>query len=75
MSAAVLAIVFLLFLLVGVAVGVLIVIAMSARRAHKAVPQTRPVAPPPPTWPYRPGHDSDEGRPDEPPWWQVRDGD
>ena len=43
-AAAVMAIVLFLFFPVGVAVGVLVVIAVSARRAHKAVPQVRPVA-------------------------------
>lgn len=75
-AAAVTAIVLFLFFLVGIAVGVLVVIAVSARRAHKAAPQIRPVAPPPPgTWPYPPGHGPDEGLPDEPPWWQARSGD
>jgi len=74
-AAAVLAIVFFLFLLAGVAVGVLVVIAVSARRAHKAVPQVRPADAPRGTWPYLPGHDPDEGRPDESAWWQARSGD
>jgi hypothetical protein len=74
-AAAVLAILFFLFFLVGVGVGALVVIAMSARRAHKAVPQVRPVDAPHGTWPYLPGHDPDEGGPDEPPWWQARSGD
>ena len=74
-AAAVMAIVLLLFFLVGVAVGVLVVIAMSARRAHKAVPQLRPVAPPPPgTWPYLPGSGPGEAGPGEPPWWHARSG-
>ncbi|MGH3288191.1 MAG: hypothetical protein ACRDPD_26500 [Streptosporangiaceae bacterium] len=71
-AAAVMAVVFFLFFLVGVAVGVLVVIAVSARRAHKAVPQ---VAPSPKTWPYHPGPGPDEGGPDEPPWWRARGGD
>ena len=74
-AAAVMAIVLFLFFLVGGAVGVLVVIAVSARKAHKAVPQARPVAAPPGTWPYPPGHDPDEGGPDEPSWWHVRGGD
>ena len=74
-AAAVMAIVLCLFFLVGGAVGVLVVIAVSARRAHKAVPQARPVAAPPRTWPYLPGHDPDEGGPDEPSWWHARGGD
>lgn len=76
MSAAAVTIVLVLFFLVGTAVGVLAVIAVSARRAHKAVLQTQPVGPPRPgTWPYPPGHDPNEGVPDEPPWWHVRGGD
>lgn len=71
-AAAVLAIVFFVFLLAGVAVGVLVVIAVSARRAHKAVPQVRPADTPRGTWPYLPGNDPDEGGPDEPPWWRAR---
>jgi MFS superfamily sulfate permease-like transporter len=71
-AAAVMAVVLFLFFLVGVAVGVLVVIAVSARRAHKAAPA---VAPRPQTWPYRSGSAPDEGEPDEPPWWQTRSGD
>jgi hypothetical protein len=74
-AAALMAIVLFLFFLVGAAVGVLVVIAVSARRAHKAVPQARPVAALPGTWPYPPGHDPGESGPDEPPWWHVRGGD
>jgi hypothetical protein len=72
MSAAAVTIVFLLFFLVGIAVGVLVVIALSARRAHNAVPQ---VPPPPQTWPYLSGPGPDEGEPDEPSWWRARSGD
>jgi hypothetical protein len=73
MSAAdVMAIVLFLFFLVGVAVGVLVVVAVSARRAHKAGPPLPPVAPSPSAWPYRPGHDPDEREPNEPPWWHAR---
>jgi MFS superfamily sulfate permease-like transporter len=74
-AAAVMAVVLFLFFLVGVAVGVLVVIALSARRAHKAVPQVRPVTPSPGTWPYLSEPDPDEGGPDEPPWWRARSGD
>ena len=74
-AAAVMAIVLFLFFLVGVAVGVLVVIALPARRAHKAAPQVRPVAPPPQTWPYLPGPGPDEGGPDGPPSWHARSGD
>ena len=71
-AADVMAIVLFLFFLVGVAVGVLVVVAVSARRAHKAGP---PVALPPSSWPYRPRHDPDEREANEPPWWHVRDDD
>jgi hypothetical protein len=73
-AAAVIAIVLLLLLLflLGVAVGVLVVIALSARRAHQAVRQTRPVTG---AWPHRPEPDPEQGGPDESPWWQARGGD
>ena len=67
-AAAVIAIVLLLFFLLGVAVGVLVVIALSARRAHHAVRQSRPVTG---AW-HLPGPDTEQGGPDEPPWWQAR---
>ena len=69
-AAAVIAIVLFLFFLVGVAVGVLAVIAVSARRSHQA--QARPVAPPQETWPYLSGPGPDE---DGPPRWHARSGD
>jgi hypothetical protein len=74
-AAAVIAVVLFLFFLVGVVVGVLVVVAVSARRAHKAVPPIRPAGARRGTWPYLPGHDPDEGGPDEPPWRQARSGD
>jgi hypothetical protein len=67
-AAAVIAIVLLLFFLLGVAVGVLVVIALSARRAHQAVRHTRPVTG---AW-HLPGPDPEQGGPDEPSWWQAR---
>jgi len=73
-AAAVMAIVLFLFFLVGVAVGVILVAAWSARRAHKAAPRPGPAAPPPGQWPYVPETDPDERGPDEPPWWQARVG-
>jgi hypothetical protein len=74
-AADVMAIVLFLFFLVGVAVGVLVVFAMSARRAHKAGPPLPPVAPRPSAWPSRLGHDPDDREPNEPSWWHVRDDD
>jgi hypothetical protein len=73
-AAAVMAIVLLLFFLVGVAVGVLLVVAVSARRAHRAVRAIQPVVPPT-TWPHVPRPGPDESGPDEPPWWHARGGD
>jgi hypothetical protein len=66
------AIILFLFFLVGVAVGVLAVIALSARRAHTAV---RYVSPPPPTWPYLPRRDSGENDPGGPPRWPTHGND
>ena len=74
-AAAVMTVVFFLFFFVGVAVGVLVVIAVSARRAHKEVPPVRSAGPSPGTWPYLPGHDPDEGGSDGHPWWHARGGD
>jgi len=70
MSAAdVMAIILFAFFLVGVAVGVIVVIASSARRAHKAARRIGPATPPLSRRPYVP--EIDDG-PDEPPWWQTR---
>ena len=69
-AADVMAIVLFLFFLVGVAVGVLVVVAVSARRAHKAGPLLPPVAAPS-NWPYRLGRDPDETESNEP-GWHVR---
>ena len=75
-AAAVTAIVLFLFFLTGVATGILVVIAMSARRAHKKADRPDP---PPGTprvgWPYLNEPDSDDDEPDEPPWRQARDAD
>lgn len=71
MSAAIAAIVLFLFFAAGVAVGIVVVIAMSARRAHEA-----DRADPPPEisrvgWPYLGEPDPDDDT-DEPPWRQER---
>jgi hypothetical protein len=70
MSAAadVLAIVLFIFFAVGVAVGVVIVIALSARRADKAGRRDRRPGPPAADAGY---FEDDEPDP-EPPWWQTR---
>jgi hypothetical protein len=74
-ATAVTAIVLFLFFLTGVATGIVVVIAFSARRAHQAKRPDPSPGTPRPGWPYlnEPGPDDDE--PDEPPWRQARDGD
>jgi hypothetical protein len=67
-TADVLAIVMFVFFAVGVAVGIVIVIAFSAQRADKADRQHRRPAPPAADPGYYPDDDPD----DEPPWWQSR---
>lgn len=72
MSAAIAAIVLFLFFAAGVAVGIVVVIAMSARRAH----EMDRAAPPPEIsrvgWPYlgEPDPDDDDGT--DPPSRQAR---
>jgi hypothetical protein len=73
-SADVMAIVLFLFFLVGVAVGGLVVVAWSVRRAGQAARRTGPAGPPPRRWPYVPETDPDHG-PYEPSSWQIRGGD
>ncbi len=71
MSAAIAAIVLFLFFAAGVAVGIVVVIALSARRAHKmdraAPPEISRVG-----WPYlgEPDQDNDDGN--DPPLRQAR---
>jgi hypothetical protein len=67
-AAAVMAIVLFVFFGVGVTVGVLLVMALSARRAHKAVGPPLP----PGRRRYVPDNDLDDDGPDQPPWWQAR---
>jgi len=70
MSAAdVMAIILFAFFLAGVATGIVVVAALSARRAHKAARRIGPATPPLSRRPYVP--EIDDG-PDEPPWWQTR---
>jgi hypothetical protein len=71
-AAAVLAIVMFLFFLVGVAVGVVLVAAASARRAEKAARRIDPVTPPPRGWPHGRETDPDDEGPDESPWQRSR---
>jgi hypothetical protein len=70
-AAAVMAIILFAFFVVGAAVGVLVVIALSARRAHQAARRT---GSPPVRWPHRPDTDPDDDGPNEPGWWQTRGG-
>ncbi len=66
-AAAVVAVVLFVFFLVGVAVGIVMVIAVSVRRASRAVrPERVPVAPPR-TWPYLDEADPGDDEPGEPP--------
>ena len=74
-AAAVMAIVLFLFFLVGVATGIVVVIALSARRAHKADRRDRRPGPRRAGWPYLNEPDPDDDEPDEYPWWQARGGD
>ena len=66
-TADVMAIVLFVFFAVGVAVGVLVVIALSARRADKAVRWRRRRGTPAVGSGY-----SDDEPDDRPPWWQTR---
>jgi hypothetical protein len=67
-TADVMAIVLFVFFAVGVAVGVVVVIALSARRADQADRWSRRQGTPP----ARPGYSDDDEPDDEPPWWQTR---
>jgi MFS superfamily sulfate permease-like transporter len=69
-AAAVMVIVLFIFFLVGFAIGIIVVMALSARRADKAARRIQPVTPPQRMWPYLPERDPDDEGPDEPPWWQ-----
>jgi hypothetical protein len=71
-AAAVMASVLFVFFGVGVTVGVLLVMALSARRAHKAARRPGPALPRPGRRPYGPETDLDDDGPDQPPWWQAR---
>ena len=69
-TADVMAIVLFVFFAVGVAVGIVIVIALSARRADKAGRWSRPPATTGDRSGYF-GHDEQDDD-DESPWWQAR---
>jgi hypothetical protein len=63
------AVVLLVFFLIGAGVGVVVVIAMSARRVDTADRWHRGADLPEAAY-----QDEDETEPDEPEWWQSRDG-
>jgi hypothetical protein len=66
-AADVMAAVMLAFFVAGVAVGVIVVIALSARRADR---RDRPASTD--ELPYLPRTGPDDDEPDRPPWWQER---
>ena len=72
-GAAVLAIVLFAFFAVGLTVGVVVVMALAARRADKAARRARPAVPPQVVWPHvpepDPGDEFGEARS-----WQPRGG-
>jgi Flp pilus assembly protein protease CpaA len=76
MSAATATVTIVLFVLFlsGVAVGFLVVTALSARRADKALRLVSPASPHPGQWPHPPAAGPDD-TPDEPGWWHGRGGD
>lgn len=69
-SAAVMAVVLFIFFILGIGVGILTVLALSAHRADKASRWHRGTSDG--NWPYADEGDPDES--DESPWWQARDG-
>jgi hypothetical protein len=74
-GAAVIAIVLFVFFALGVTVGIIVVAALSARRAHRTARRIGPGAPLPGRWPYLPETDPDDDGPDGPAWRQARGGD
>lgn len=73
-AAAVVAVVLLVVFLVGVTVGIIFVIAMSVRRANRAVRPDHEPAAPRRRWPYLDQADPDDDEPGEPPSWPTRGG-
>ncbi len=71
-AAAVVAVVLLVVFLVGVTVGIAFVIAMSVRRANRAVRPDREPAAPRRTWSDLDETDPDDDEPGEPPSWPTR---
>jgi hypothetical protein len=73
-ASAVMATVLAVFFLFGVGTGILVVMAVSARRADRAVRQIQLAPAHPGTWPYRPAHLPAGGELDRPAWWPARNG-
>jgi len=75
-TADVLAVVLLVFFLIGVGVGIVAVIAMSARRVDIADRWHRGGGSPEgePAYPFEDEDEPDDDEPNEPGWWQSRDG-
>ena len=71
-AAAVMAIVMFVFFLAGVGVGIIVVIALSARRADKADRWNRRARTPRGESAYLAEAEADDDEPNEPPWWQAR---
>ena len=65
-------IVLFIFFAIGITVGFVVVIAVSARRADTAERQNRRTAPPRGRWPYLPETGPHDEDPDEPGWWHDR---
>jgi hypothetical protein len=63
------------FFLVGVTVGIVVVIALAARRADKAARQRHWATASPRTWPHRNDAGADDEGPDEAGWRPSRGGD
>jgi hypothetical protein len=70
-TADVMAVVLFLFFAVGVAVGVVVVIALSARRADQVDRWSRRQGPPAARSGYS-GDDEPDEPDDQPPWWPTR---
>jgi hypothetical protein len=65
-------IVLFIFFAIGITVGFVVVIALSARRADTAERQNHRTPPPRGRWPYLPETVPDDEDPDEPGWWHDR---
>jgi hypothetical protein len=71
-GAVVMAVVLFIFFAIGITVGFVVVIALSARRADRAERQNRRTPPPRGRWPYLPETGPHDEEPDEPGWWHDR---